>query len=130
MNMDLRDKGRFWKAFKFAFQGIMHACKTERNVQFHFAASVIVILFSIYLNISLFEWLFICLCIFGVITLELINSAIERIVDLASPSYHPLAKQAKDIAAGAVLVYSIMTVIIGSIIFLPKLARLFQSYIG
>ena len=59
------------------------------------------------------EWLFILVAIVGTITLELVNSAIERVVDLVTTEYHPLAKQAKDIAAGAVFVYAIFSVIVG-----------------
>ncbi|MGE8206207.1 diacylglycerol kinase family protein [Heyndrickxia sp. NPDC080065] len=126
--MDSRGKRRFWSSFSFAFQGIFHALITERNFQFHSVVSVIVIIISFLLNISKIEWMFIILCIFGMLVLELINTAFERAVDLITNTYHPLAKQAKDVAAAAVFCYSVMTVIIGCIIFIPKLVRIIDKY--
>jgi diacylglycerol kinase len=74
-----------------------------------------------FFKISTSEWLAVILCFIAVITLEAMNSAIEYVVDLASPEFHPLAKKAKDMAAGAVLLAAIGTVVIAAIIFLPKL---------
>jgi len=65
--------------------------------------------------------MFISFAICGVLALELVNTAVERVVDLVTKEFHPLAKQAKDIAAGAVLLYAILSVVIGCIIFLPKM---------
>ncbi|MGG4508901.1 diacylglycerol kinase family protein [Heyndrickxia sporothermodurans] len=128
--MDLKDRNRFWKSFVFAFNGIYHAFTTEKNLRFHFAAAIIVTIFSIAFNLHLVEWLFVIICIFGMFSLELINTAIERIVDLASPAYHPLAKQAKDVAAAAVLCFAFMTIIIGCIIFIPKIVHFIRLYFG
>jgi undecaprenol kinase len=86
-------------------------------------AAVLVILFAFYYHLSASEWIFILFAIGGMFSLELVNTAIERIVDLVTEEYHPLAKQAKDIAAGAVIVYAILSVIIGCIIFLPKIIK-------
>ncbi len=72
-------------------------------------------------HLSAIEWMFISFAICGVLALELVNTAIERVVDLVTKDIHPLAKQAKDVAAGAVLLYAILSVIIGCIIFLPKI---------
>ncbi|KYD11591.1 diacylglycerol kinase family protein [Heyndrickxia sporothermodurans] len=130
MNTDLKGRNRFWKSFIFAFSGIYHAFKTEKNLRFHFAASIIVTIFSIAFHLQLVEWLFVIICIFGMFSLELINTAIERIVDLASPAYHPLAKQAKDVAAAAVLCFAFMTIIIGCIIFIPKIVHFIRLYFG
>jgi len=90
-------------------------------MKIHCVAAVLVITFSIYFQLSAVEWLFILFAVGGVFALELINTAIERTVDLCTKDFHLLAKQAKDIAAGAVLVYAILSVIIGCIIFLPKI---------
>ena len=109
------------KSFSYAFQGILSAIKAERNLKIHFFTSVIVISISLWLGLSTMEWLFILLAIGGVLSLELLNSAVERVVDLVTEEVHPLAKQAKDMAAGAVLVYAFLSVVIGLIIFLPKL---------
>lgn len=109
------------KSFRFACQGILHAVKNERNLKIHICISGVVLFLGLWLSLSLVEWLFILFAIGGMITFELLNTAIERIVDLVTKEYHPLAKQAKDVAAGAVLIYAILSVIIGLIIFLPKL---------
>ena len=103
------------------FSGIIQAVKSERNMKIHVVIALIVIGFGFYFSLSGIEWLFILLAISGTITLEMVNSSIERAVDLATDQIHPLAKEAKDFAAGAVLIYAIFSVIIGIIIFLPKI---------
>lgn len=90
-------------------------------MKIHLGISLIVILTGLWLSLSMLEWLFIFLAIGGMLSLEMINTALERAVDLVTDQYHPLAKDAKDIAAGAVLLYAIMSVIIGVIIFVPKI---------
>ncbi|WP_066064135.1 diacylglycerol kinase family protein [Neobacillus soli] len=125
--MDSQDKRKtlpLLKTFSFAFTGIVTALRTERNMRFHFFSSIIVVIASLYFSITKTEWLFILLAIGGMFALELTNSAIERVVDLVTGEYHPLAKQAKDLAAGAVLVYAVLSVIIGIIIFLPYVQKL------
>ncbi|KGR78533.1 diacylglycerol kinase family protein [Ureibacillus manganicus] len=114
--MDLK---KLIKSFGYALEGIFTALK-QQNMRIHFASMIIVIVAGIYTGISKFEWLIIILMISLVIGAEMINSAIESVVDLASKEYHPLAKQAKDIAAGAVLIFAICSVVVGLIIFLPK----------
>lgn len=125
MSMDYQEKRKYpiLKSFYFASKGILEALRTERNIQIHSSVAVIVILAGLYFSLSWIEWLFILVAIVGTITLELVNSSIERVVDLVTQEYHPLAKQAKDIAAGAVFLYAIFSVIVGIIIFLPKLLR-------
>jgi undecaprenol kinase len=122
--MDLQDK-RFpvWKSFYFAVTGIKTALQTERNMRIHLLVSIIVIGCSIFFSINQWEWLFVIVAIGGIFSLELMNSAIERVVDLITVEYHPLAKQAKDLAAGAVFIYAVIAVIIGIIIFLPYFIR-------
>lgn len=128
MNSDYKDNRPFLKSvfrsFKYAIQGIIHAVKRERNLQIHFVISIMVISLGIVLNLSNVEWIFIVLAIGGMLSLELLNTAIERVVDLVTAEYHPLAKQAKDAAAGAVFIYAILSVIVGVIIFLPKILNL------
>lgn len=111
---------KFFNAFGYAWEGLLHGLKTERNIQFHFLAAVIVIIASFLTGISFVEWLVVILLIGGMIALEMINSAIERTIDLVTIDIHPLAKQAKDLAAGAVLIYAVMSAIVGLLIFLPK----------
>ncbi|MCM3692384.1 diacylglycerol kinase family protein [Neobacillus niacini] len=122
--MDLQDKQfTIWKSFHFAFTGIKTALQTERNMRIHLLVSIIVIGCSIFFSINKWEWLFVIVAIGGIFSLELMNSAIERVVDLITVEYHPLAKQAKDLAAGAVFIYAVIVVVIGIIIFLPYFIR-------
>ncbi|WP_079509790.1 diacylglycerol kinase family protein [Mesobacillus jeotgali] len=122
LDADNRRKHPLASSFKFGFEGIATAAARERNVQIHAAISVIVIISGFFFSINKFEWIAIILCIGGMISMEMMNTAIERTVDMYTEEFHPLAKQAKDIAAGAVLVFAIASVIIGMIIFLPKIS--------
>lgn len=110
-----------YRSFYHAFAGIFATVRDERNIKIHLTVMILVIIFGVLTKISYTEWL-ICLLLFAlVISLELVNTAIEAVVDLASPDIHPLAKKAKDCAAGAVLVSAIFAAVIGLIIFIPKL---------
>ena len=112
-------------SFKFAFKGIGSSIKSERNMKIHFTMMILVVLAGIILNISMWEWIT-CFILFGlVISLEMVNTAIEIVVDLVSPTFNDRAGRAKDIAAGAVLVNAIVAFIIGLLIFLPKVLDLF-----
>lgn len=111
---------KFFRAFGFATEGIVHAFKTERNFKVHIAAAIIVIVAGIMTKLELFEWFTIIILIGGMLALEMLNSAIERTVDAITVERHPLSKQAKDLAAGAVLVFAIASAIIGLFIFIPK----------
>ena len=111
---------KFIKSFGFAFEGITHAFKTERNFKIHVLAATIVTISGILTKLSIQEWLVILILIGGMLALEILNTAVERLVDLTTSERLPLAKQAKDLAAGAVLIYAIASAIIGFIIFIPK----------
>ncbi|WP_042355015.1 diacylglycerol kinase family protein [Bacillus rubiinfantis] len=128
--MDLHDKRikkhPLYCSFFFAFRGIWSALLQERNMRIHGACAIIILLASFYFSIEKMEWLFIVFAIAGMFSLELINSALERVVDLVSPTYHPLAKQAKDMAAGAVLIFALITIVIGLTIFLPYVLVVFK----
>ena len=131
--MALRDKNteKKWKnqtvyaSLEFALTGIVTAFREERNLRKHAVSAAIAIVLGFVFNISKVDWLFLLLAIFLVIFAEIINSAIENVVDLAS-DYHfsMLAKNAKDMAAGAVLFISVFAVIVGLFIFLPKIWHL------
>lgn len=109
------------KSFYYAFSGIILGFKQERNMQVHFFIMIFVIIFGVLLKISLTEWM-ICLILFGlVISLEYVNTAIESTVDCATTKYHPKAKIAKDTSAAAVLIAAIISVIVGLMIFIPKI---------
>lgn len=128
--MALRDKNteKKWKnqtiyaSLEFALTGIVTAFREERNLRKHAISAVLAIILGCIFQISKVDWLFLILAIFLVIFAEIINSAIENVVDLAS-DYHfsMLAKNAKDMAAGAVLFISAFAVIVGLFIFLPKI---------
>lgn len=110
---------KFIRSFGYAFQGIFTAAK-EQNFLFHILSAIIVIIAGYFSKLSMIEWFIVIILIALMWSLEMMNTAIERVVDLASPDIHPLAKQAKDIAAGAVLIFAIASSIIGLLIFLPK----------
>ncbi len=112
-------------SFGYAFAGIYSMLRHQRNAQIHALITTLVVIFGILLQIHAGEWIMLVLCVALVLALEAMNTALEAVVDLASPQYHPLAKQAKDIAAGAVLITAIGAAIVGCIVFLPKLAALF-----
>ncbi len=107
------------QSFGYAFHGIFSSMK-EQNMRIHILSAFIVVTAGLLTGLSYSEWLIIIITISLVIGAEMINTAIENVVDLATPDIHPLAKQAKDIAAGAVLVFALTSVIIGLLIFLPK----------
>ncbi len=107
-------------SFKFAFQGLYHLFRGQPNAWIHLVAAVGVIVAGILFHLSTSEWLFIICAIGFVFSTELVNSAMEELVNKVSPEKHPMAGKIKDLAAGAVLVAAIIAAIIGSIIFIPK----------
>lgn len=109
------------RSFGFAWKGVVHSVSREQNLRFHLTAAAVTILLGAWLRISRTEWLLVILCIGLVIAAEMVNTAIERLTDLTSPAPHPLAGQAKDVAAGAVLVCAITAACIGLLIFVPHL---------
>ncbi|MFD2446104.1 diacylglycerol kinase family protein [Bacillus sp. CGMCC 1.16607] len=123
---DKKRKRKFADTFKFAIEGICCSIFQERNMRIHIIISLLVVFIGYCLSINRTEWMFILFAIGGMLALEMINSAIERVVDLVTDyQFHSLAKQAKDIAAGAVLTYAFLSIIIGMIIFIPKIITLF-----
>lgn len=112
-------------AFGNAFTGFAYAIRTERNLKIHFSIAILVITAGALFKISASEWTVIILTIGVVFVTEMINTAIEYTVDLASPEKHDLARKAKDVSAGAVLAIAASSVVIGLIIFLPKIIALF-----
>lgn len=107
------------KSFKFAFKGLKLAIRYEQNFKVHFFAAVLVSAIGFYFNISTQEWLWVIAAIGLVMTAELFNSALEKLVDLVSPEYNAKAGAVKDMAAAAVLITSIAAAIIGILIFYP-----------
>lgn len=109
------------RSFHYAYDGVKEAFKNEPNFRAHILFGTIALVVGFALQLSSIEWLILLLTISGVVILELVNTAIEAIVDLVSPGVHPRAKVAKDVAAAAVLGSSIMAVIVGLVLFLPKI---------
>lgn len=107
----------FLKAFVYAFQGIIAAIKTQRNFRIHIIMMIYVTSFSFFYNLSKIEYMILILTFAMVVSLELVNTALENVVDLCSPEYNKLAKMGKDCAAGAVLIAAIGAVIIGIFMF-------------
>ena len=117
------DNKRLTGSFKYAFEGIIQTYKGEQNLKIHTFIAILVVVFGFFLKISTVEW-FACLILIGLVLMsEFFNTAIEYVVDLASPRIHPLAKAAKDTASAGVLIMSIMAAIVGGIIFIPKLTK-------
>ena len=108
-------------SFRYAIEGFISSFKTERNMKIHILAMTIGIALGIFFKLNKIEWCIITIAIVMVISAELFNTAIETVVDMVSPQKNLQAKLAKDIAAGAVLVFAIGSAIIGLIIFIPKI---------
>lgn len=115
----------FVSSFKYAVEGLVTAYREERNLRFHVGSVILVVIMGCLFRISVNEWLWLLLSIFFVLASEIWNTAIENAVDLASEyKKHPLAKKAKDTAAGGVLLAAVFSVIVGAIVFVPKIWQL------
>ena len=118
-------------AFGHAFRGWWHVLKTQQNAWIHSVVATLIILVCLWLRIPPRDWAVIVLTIAMVFTAEFINTAIEAVVDLASPVQHPLAKVGKDVGAGAVLVSALAAALVGLLILGPPLwARLVTLFAG
>jgi diacylglycerol kinase len=115
------------RSFKYAFAGIIHTFRTQPNVWIHALAMIIVVFAGFLLKISLIEWTLVIIAIGVVITTEILNTAIEKLVDLVSPERQEKAGIVKDLSAAAVLIASFMALIIGCIIFIPKILHVFLT---
>ncbi|MDB5154003.1 MAG: diacylglycerol kinase family protein [Mucilaginibacter sp.] len=112
---------KFIRGFGYALNGIWHASVTQLNFRVHLMAALLTLYAGYTLDISTSEWLWIILCIAMVLIAELFNTALEFLTDLVSPEYNKKAGLVKDISAGAVLITAICALVIGLIIFVPKL---------
>ncbi|MEK9201048.1 MAG: diacylglycerol kinase family protein [Patescibacteria group bacterium] len=109
-------------SFVHAIEGLVYALRTQPNFLIHLVISAAVFASGLVIGLTTSEWVVISLTIFLGLVIELINTAIESAVDLSTPSYHPVAKIAKDTAAAAMLIYAIGACIVGLLIFIPKLS--------
>ena len=110
-------------AFGDAFCGIGSAISEERNVKIDLGFAVAAIILGFAFRIDPYEWLAVVICIAGTLGAEIMNAALESAVDLACPQIDPRAKRAKDCAAGAVLVWALISLVVAAIVFLPKIAH-------
>ena len=114
-------------SFHNAFNGLRYALQTQRNARIHLTATLLVLGMGLWLGLSLVEWCLIILSIGMVWMAELSNTVLENVVDLLSPEYHALAKTAKDVKAGVVVVASISAVLVGILVLGPDLLLRVQT---
>lgn len=123
---------RFWKrftcSFVYAINGLINVIKHEQNMKIHLTIAPLIIVLAFLLEISKTEKMIVFLIIGIVLALEVLNTAIERTVDLVTTEYHPVAKIAKDVSAAAVLVFSVFAFIIGVMIFMRPLLHFLGQY--
>lgn len=120
--------GSVWQSFKFAFNGIGYVLCSQRNAKIHSAITLAVLVLGAWLKISPLGWAVLALTIGVVLAAEMLNTAVEAVVDLVSPEYHPLAKIAKDAAAGAVLWLAMAAVVVGLLILGPPLWQTLMTW--
>ena len=115
------------RSFVFAWNGIRICFASERNFRIHVISAIIVSVLALLFQISVIEWAAIGFCIVLVIIMEMLNSAIEKLCNIVHKDHHPGIKKVKDIAAGAVLVSAIFSLVAGLVIFLPKIFSYLKS---
>ena len=124
-------RAAFLQSFVYAFNGLRYAVRTQRNARVHLVIGLLAIGMGLWLGISPIEWGLVFVAITGVFIAEMLNTVVEACVDLATQKYHPLAKVAKDVAAGTVLLNAILSISIGVFGFgphlFPMIARLFHQ---
>lgn len=132
MNMISRDERKkqrgikkFINSFSYPIRGLKYAYRNEQNLTVDVGISILVAIAGFIFKLNSTEWVVVALTIGAVISLELVNTAIEAAIDMVTEEYHPLAKVAKDTSAAAVFIIAIVAVIVGLIIFLPKVISLF-----
>ena len=113
------------RSFRYAGRGVYSLFRYENNARIHLIACILVIIAGVFFKISATEWCFISIQIGLVWSAEAVNTAIEKLADVVSPEYHAAIKDVKDIAAAGVLILAISAVIVGGIIFIPKILALY-----
>jgi diacylglycerol kinase (ATP) len=109
-------------SFNYAFEGIIHVIRTQRNMRIHFAVAFVVLVAALVVNVTKLELIALVISITFVLIAEMLNTGIEAAIDIATTSFDPMAKLAKDIAAGAVLIASVNALIVGYFVFAGKVA--------
>lgn len=121
MEVDLTKKKTLWQKFGFAFRGLLIPYRTEVSIRIQSLVALAAVALGMVLQLSRADWLWITMAIALVLITEILNTAIEELVNLVSPGYHELAGKVKDIAAGAVFLAATISLIIGAIVFVPHL---------
>ena len=114
---------RILQSLNWAFEGVIHGLRTQRNMRIHFAVATVVLILAFSYGVTKLELMALLVAISFVLIAEMVNTAIEATIDLSATSFDPLAKTAKDIAAGAVLIAAVNAVVIGYLVFADRLAR-------
>lgn len=121
---------RLRRSFHYAFEGVFYVLRTQPNMKIHAVMGTLAVLMGFFFHVSEGEWLALVIVIGFVMILEVVNTAIEALVDLYTEEYHELAKASKDTAAGAVLLMAMVSVVVGAIIFLPKIWAMIQGWMA
>ncbi|EOI00300.1 diacylglycerol kinase [Enterococcus moraviensis ATCC BAA-383] len=135
MPMDLKDKQteknkHFIASLEFAVQGIKTVFREERNMRTHIFMGVLAIIMGFIFRLAITEWLWLLLVIFLVLVMEIINTVFENVVDMVTDfHFHPIGKKIKDMAAGAVLLTTFFAVVVGVLLFVPKIWQLIQDFL-
>src|SRR4051795_7455912 len=120
--MSVRRAPTVLDSFNYAAEGIIHVLRTQRNMRIHFIIAVVVIVAALVVNVTKLELIALCISITFVLIAEMLNTGIEAAIDIATTSFDPMAKIAKDIAAGAVLIASVNALVVGYFVFAGKVA--------
>jgi diacylglycerol kinase (ATP) len=121
--MSVRRTPAVLQSFNWAFEGVIHVLRTERNMRIHFALATAVLILAFSYGVTKLELMALLIAISFVLIAEMVNTAIEATIDLATTSFDPLAKMAKDIAAGAVLIAAVNAIVIGYLVFADRLTE-------
>lgn len=124
INLASGKQQKFSKAFTYAWKGIQQFFLYDRNGRIHLGAAIAALMAGFVFKVSNVEWLVLLLCIAMVIACEMINAAIEKLCDVVHKDFHPAIKVIKDVSAGAVLWVSIISILMGAVIFIPKIIEL------
>jgi len=118
---------RWLKSANFAIEGILHGARTQRHLRYHFISAAVVLIMSYVLGVTRLEFILLSLAVILVLSAEMLNSAVEAIVDLVSPGYTEKARIAKDIAAGAVFITAFGAAVLGYVILFPYIKKIFYE---
>lgn len=120
---------RFFKSFTYSWAGLTYAFRYEQSMLIHVLTTLCIIALGLWVKLSLTEWILVLLLIGFVIATELVNTAIEAVVDLSCPKVDPLAKVAKDTASAAVFVFALVAAVCGMIIYVPNIIECVKGFI-